>query len=35
MDIFSYDTSSPKSLLTLGFPIPKKSESVCALIMEV
>jgi hypothetical protein len=28
------DTTSPKSWLTLGFPIPKKSESVCALSME-
>jgi hypothetical protein len=27
-------TTSPKSWLTLGFPIPKKSESVCALSME-
>ena len=27
-------TTSPKSWLTLGFPISKKSESVCALIME-
>jgi hypothetical protein len=29
-----FNTTSPKSWLTLGFPIPKKSESVCALSME-
>jgi hypothetical protein len=28
------NTSSPKSWLTLWFPIPQKSESVCALIKE-
>ena len=28
-------TTSPKSWLTLEFPIPEKSESVCALSMEV
>ena len=29
------NTTSPKSWLTLWFPIPVQSESVCALSMEV